>query len=286
MHINDLLANDSAPESKQMSQRPPADFKQVFDSGAISQRYDQNHGKQSVPFIPPISSIQNNITGSMLVQSSQRMIPNVPPARPTSTFPTFPTPTRPSQPSVGQHNSSFAKATAQTAKLGQPDAASPHRDRPYSRDILPKQTTIALLQWLVEHHENPYPNDAEKAKFCQEFNMSPNQISTWFVNARRRVLRRLVAGNMLHRPDVLKIAEKMVRRGRRSNNEAFTHMVERLKSDQVTTDALQNSGALAHQNQMITQNEISSMQTSGGGHASVDDLETQALVALSSMRQN
>lgn len=56
------------------------------------------------------------------------------------------------------------------------------------RGNLPKPVTAILKSWLVENCTNPYPTEEEKNWLKQETGLTLNQISNWFINARRRIL--------------------------------------------------------------------------------------------------
>jgi hypothetical protein len=56
------------------------------------------------------------------------------------------------------------------------------------RGNLPKIVTAILKQWLVDHSRHPYPTEDEKRALKQKTNLTLNQISNWFINARRRIL--------------------------------------------------------------------------------------------------
>ncbi|CAO3681513.1 unnamed protein product [Rhizopus stolonifer] len=56
------------------------------------------------------------------------------------------------------------------------------------RGNLPKAVTAILRDWLSKHKRHPYPTEEEKAKLAEETNLNLNQISNWFINARRRIL--------------------------------------------------------------------------------------------------
>eukprot|EP00727_Mastigamoeba_balamuthi_P001356 m51a1_g11217 putative homeobox protein meis3 (167) ;mRNA; f:26811-27688 len=49
--------------------------------------------------------------------------------------------------------------------------------------------TRALRAWLLEHVDAPYPTPAQKQRLARAAGLSVTQVSNWFINARRRVLR-------------------------------------------------------------------------------------------------
>lgn len=56
------------------------------------------------------------------------------------------------------------------------------------RGNLPKSVTAILKQWLIDHCRHPYPTEEEKRSLRLKTNLTLNQISNWFINARRRIL--------------------------------------------------------------------------------------------------
>lgn len=54
------------------------------------------------------------------------------------------------------------------------------------RGNLPRQVTEVLRVWLNSNLQHPYPTDEEKAQLMKETGLTLNQISNWFINARRR----------------------------------------------------------------------------------------------------
>lgn len=61
------------------------------------------------------------------------------------------------------------------------------------RGNLPKPVTAIMKRWLVENCTNPYPTEDEKDWLKQETGLTLNQISNWFINARRRILPMILA---------------------------------------------------------------------------------------------
>ncbi|CAG8675785.1 9174_t:CDS:2 [Dentiscutata erythropus] len=56
------------------------------------------------------------------------------------------------------------------------------------RGNLPKATTALLKDWLARHKKHPYPTEEEKQDLAKETMLNLQQISNWFINARRRHL--------------------------------------------------------------------------------------------------
>ncbi|CAZ82989.1 unnamed protein product [Tuber melanosporum] len=56
------------------------------------------------------------------------------------------------------------------------------------RGNLPKHVTDLLRGWLNDHLHHPYPTEDEKQMLMQQTGLNINQVSNWFINARRRRL--------------------------------------------------------------------------------------------------
>lgn len=69
------------------------------------------------------------------------------------------------------------------------EASKPTKRR---RGNLPKSVTMVLKTWLVKHVKHPYPTEEEKHALAKETKLTMNQISNWFINARRRILQPLL----------------------------------------------------------------------------------------------
>lgn len=58
-----------------------------------------------------------------------------------------------------------------------------------TRNNLPKETTYILLKWLNDHLNHPYPNSFEKNQLMVSTGLNQQQLSNWFINARRRKIK-------------------------------------------------------------------------------------------------
>ncbi|KAL1602117.1 homeodomain superfamily [Nothophoma quercina] len=54
------------------------------------------------------------------------------------------------------------------------------------RGNLPKEATNILKEWFAANRTSPYPSEDQKMELCRVTNLSLNQVSNWFINARRR----------------------------------------------------------------------------------------------------
>ncbi|CAG8625103.1 1335_t:CDS:2 [Cetraspora pellucida] len=66
------------------------------------------------------------------------------------------------------------------------------------RGNLPKSTTALLKNWLAQHKKHPYPTEEEKSALAKETRLSLQQISNWFINARRRHLPHLLESDFVN----------------------------------------------------------------------------------------
>ncbi|KAF9965621.1 hypothetical protein BGZ70_004449 [Mortierella alpina] len=85
------------------------------------------------------------------------------------------------------NNNSSSSSAANALNPGGPNNGNvdPNRKR---RGNLPKSVTSVLKMWLVQNAIHPYPTEEEKMRLSEETHLSMNQISNWFINARRRIL--------------------------------------------------------------------------------------------------
>ncbi|EFQ89405.1 hypothetical protein PTT_14339 [Pyrenophora teres f. teres 0-1] len=62
-------------------------------------------------------------------------------------------------------------------------------DHPFNRKRrgnLPKEATNMLKEWFQQNRQSPYPTEDQKLELCNRTGLSLNQVSNWFINARRR----------------------------------------------------------------------------------------------------
>ena len=63
--------------------------------------------------------------------------------------------------------------------------------KPRLKERIAKEKVLILRQWLFEHTDHPYPTVEEKQRLATATGLSRQQINQWFVNARRRILKRM-----------------------------------------------------------------------------------------------
>jgi len=58
------------------------------------------------------------------------------------------------------------------------------------RQNFPREVTQILMEWLIAHYDHPYPSEQEKEALGQRVGLKVSQICGWFINARRRKLKK------------------------------------------------------------------------------------------------
>ncbi|KAF9932177.1 hypothetical protein BGZ67_004874 [Mortierella alpina] len=131
--------------------------------------------------VKPTSLHSNPSTTSPLATSS---------AHPQGRSSALTPPSHPPSAADPTHNSNSSHGNAPNTTTNNSNAANtgnmdPNRRR---RGNLPKSVTSVLKTWLVQNAIHPYPTEEEKMRLSEETHLSMNQISNWFINARRRIL--------------------------------------------------------------------------------------------------
>lgn len=82
------------------------------------------------------------------------------------------------------------RASSLDLELASPEALGMLQTlRSRTRNNLPKETTYILLKWLNDHLNHPYPNSFEKTQLMMTTGLNQQQLSNWFINARRRKIK-------------------------------------------------------------------------------------------------
>jgi len=68
------------------------------------------------------------------------------------------------------------------------------RGRPEKRrrENLPPFAVQVLKEWMMENVKRPYPTDHDKSELASRALISPQQVSNWFVNARKRIWQQML----------------------------------------------------------------------------------------------
>ncbi|BFZ53519.1 Homeobox protein tos8 [Savitreella phatthalungensis] len=89
------------------------------------------------------------------------------------------------RPTIGHRTNSSPRMMQTSSVPTSPSEESKTRRR---RGNLPKHVTQYLRAWLHEHVDHPYPSEDQKRALGEHTGLNMNQISNWFINARRRIL--------------------------------------------------------------------------------------------------
>lgn len=96
------------------------------------------------------------------------------------------------------------------------------------RGNLPKEVTEFLRKWLIQHKKHPYPAEKEKADLARHTGLTVNQISNWFINARRRILQPMLesenlTAQMMAYPDLVPSSATSFDPPRRRRHDFYTY---------------------------------------------------------------
>ncbi|KAF9390459.1 hypothetical protein CPB97_009169 [Podila verticillata] len=183
--------NSSGPSSTESSPRPtqapPHHQHPHYPPRPQPAHYPSQHPRtNSHPYPPRHDSSSSSPHSNSLGSSYQKIEPT---GRPTMEAPSRPhAPSGPISVSGGSNTMSSVETEPSSSSIPGGDAQSnmdPNRKR---RGNLPKSVTSVLKNWLVQNAIHPYPTEDEKIKLAEATHLSLNQISNWFINARRRIL--------------------------------------------------------------------------------------------------
>lgn len=91
--------------------------------------------------------------------------------------------------------SSSSSSLNQNSQICAGDITPPHsspalllqpKSKKKKRMNLPKKSTSILISWLSDNLDHPYPNNKEKMDLIRKTGLNAQQLSNWFINARRR----------------------------------------------------------------------------------------------------
>ncbi|KAJ8658524.1 hypothetical protein O0I10_005877 [Lichtheimia ornata] len=166
-----------------------------------NQRRGDYRSSRSVTQHYPSSFINTVAAGSVTVSTASG--DNVSISSSSSSIP--PSPVSPTPPSIigpmhhhqhPRHHHEYVRRSSGTIKKHSSSAlpmtsgniTSSMNHTKKRRGNLPKPVTAILRDWLAKHKKHPYPTEDEKVALAQQTNLTINQISNWFINARRRIL--------------------------------------------------------------------------------------------------
>ncbi|KAG2388070.1 hypothetical protein C9374_000920 [Naegleria lovaniensis] len=95
--------------------------------------------------------------------------------------------------SSSQQDSSSPQDSVSTAARGgdfenDSNSADCSMSKKRKRSNFSKKDKELLIDWLHKHAEYPYPTDEEKEELLERVSMTKDQLETWFVNNRKRLL--------------------------------------------------------------------------------------------------
>lgn len=92
-----------------------------------------------------------------------------------------------------KNNRKKRKGRPESSNQGSNSSSSGRSRKKRRRGNLPKTATNLMKKWLFEHLFNPYPTEEEKKSLMRQTGLSMNQVSNWFINARRRILQPMLS---------------------------------------------------------------------------------------------
>ncbi|KAI7848546.1 hypothetical protein BDC45DRAFT_561566 [Circinella umbellata] len=164
----------SRKQQQQMSRRTSTATHYTNTAGSVIG--DDSLSISSSSTSSPASPHSSSTPMPLMDNPSHPSLPPTTPTTPTSVIPLHHHPSHRKQPLP-------SPTTPTTSNSGSNNNLVKRR-----RGNLPKAVTAILREWLSRHKKHPYPTEDEKAALARQTNLTLNQISNWFINARRRIL--------------------------------------------------------------------------------------------------
>lgn len=190
------IAHEGITINNNNEKEPSSSWISISDD---NQRRGDYRSCHSVTQHYPSSFINTVTAGSVTVSTASG--DNISISSSSSSIP--PSPVSPTPPSIiasmhhpPRHHYEYVRSSSGTMKKQSPSAlptacnnmTSSINHTKKRRGNLPKPVTAILRDWLAKHKKHPYPTEDEKVALAQQTNLTINQISNWFINARRRIL--------------------------------------------------------------------------------------------------
>ncbi|KAH3670997.1 hypothetical protein OGAPHI_000708 [Ogataea philodendri] len=195
------LTPPSSPYSAMSDQLPPPrvqlpSIKRILDSSILDSmnRFPPpSHEHPAIPILPspvhqypysPLSSRSSSYSAGIEYQLPAPLVTQR--SHPQLSFPKL-SPIEQSSPQL------VSKSDSEEMSPSSPNSDSEYYAKNFKkkRSNLPKKTTVILLNWLNDNLEHPYPNSKEKQELVTKTGLSNQQLSNWFINARRRKIQLL-----------------------------------------------------------------------------------------------
>ncbi|KAG7900305.1 hypothetical protein KL935_003048 [Ogataea polymorpha] len=174
-------------------------IKRILDSSvldSINKFPLQNYDPSAMPILPspvqqfpysPLSSRSSSFSSVLEYQLPPPLVTHR--SLPHLSFPrrSLTEPASPGQPSAAARSDS--EYNAPVSPSSDSDCGAKYSKK--KRSNLPKKTTVILLNWLNDDLEHPYPNSKEKMELVAKTGLTNQQLSNWFINARRRKIQLL-----------------------------------------------------------------------------------------------